>query len=183
MSVATVTSIKPEAKPERKTATRKPVQRRLTPAERAAEAERLAHAARVRKALRVVAIIGAIPVVAVAFDESYFHIVKLAVEMGQSQSGAHVLPLAIDGFMMVAAVAMLALPGAKMPWLCFAAGALVTLMGNALSVHPSHLGWYAPVAYVLAGWPAGALVLSAEMLLRSFLPPAPVRSRARRTAR
>lgn len=118
-----------------------------------------------RKVMRIVGIAGAVPVALVAIYVSYFHITKLAVEHGQSQSAAHLLPMAVDGLMLISAVAVIAQRAAKLPKFSFGAGAALTLAANALSVHHAD-----PVAYVLAATPAVALLFSAELLLRLCLP-------------
>jgi peptidoglycan/LPS O-acetylase OafA/YrhL len=122
--------------------------------------------ARARKVGRVLAIIGAAPVAVVAAYVSYFHITDLASRHGQSQSAAHLLPVAIDGLMLVAAVAVVAQRTARLPRAAFFVGAALTLGANILSVHDHG----DPVAYVVAAVPAGALLLAAEMLLRLTLP-------------
>jgi hypothetical protein len=129
-----------------------------------------AREAKARRMLRVFAIAGGVPVTLVAGYASYFHTVALACAHGQSQSTAHLMPVAIDGLMIVAAVAVIAHRNAWLPKIAFGAGALLTLGANVLSVHTPD-----PVAYVIAGTPALALLLSAELLLRLCLPAAPKR--------
>lgn len=121
--------------------------------------------AQARRTSRTIAGVGAAPLVGVAGYASYFHIVELSVRYGQSQSIAHMMPIAIDGLMIVAAVAVIADRAARLPKLTFAIGALMTLCANVLSVHQPN-----PIAYVIAGTPAVALLLSAELLLRLCLP-------------
>lgn len=81
-----------------------PTTKRPTAAQRSIAARE----ARARKIMRTIAIAVSVPVALVALDGSYFHIVPLALLNGQSQSSAHLLPISIDGLMLISAVAMLA---------------------------------------------------------------------------
>jgi len=145
----------------------------------AAQRSLAARRTRMRKAMKTVAISAGIPVAVVAGYLSYFHIATLALVNHQSQTAAHLLPVAIDGLVLVAAVAMIADRAAWLPRASFAIGALLTLGANVASVHPVATPF---IAYVLAGTPAVALLLSADLLLRLCLPAAPQRRRAQRKA-
>lgn len=151
----------------------------VSPRPSAAQRSIAARQARTRKVMRSLAITAGAPVALVALDASYFHIVPLAVLNHQSQTTAHLLPVAIDGLMLVAAVAMIADRAAWLPRFSFAIGALLTLGANIASVHPVATP---VIAYTLAGTPAVALLLSADMLLRLCLPAAPRRRTVPRKA-
>lgn len=121
--------------------------------------------AQTRRTMRAVAVVGTVPVIGVAGYASYYHITDLAVRYGQSQSISHLMPVAIDGLMVVAAVAVIAHRRDLLPKLAFLLGALFTLGANLMSVHQTE-----PGAYVVAGMPAVTLLVSAELLLRLCLP-------------
>lgn len=112
------------------------------PARRPTTAQRtiLAREARVRRLMRTVAISGATPVAVVAMVISYFHITSMAVRYGQSQSSAHLLPIAIDGLMIVASVATIAHRQARLPRVAFGVGTFAT----------SRRTW--PVCIILSRW-------------------------------
>lgn len=163
-ATATVTPIKAT----KSTTPRKP---RATTAERElaklrAENERRSDAA--RRGMRRLAGMGAGLVWFVDLYASYFHTCELAVRHGQSQSLAHMLPLSIDGLMLIAAIAVVALRGAWMPKLTFLFGASATIAANILSVQGHDV-----IGYGIAGLVAVSLIGSAELLLRLWLP-APV---------
>lgn len=174
MSIATVTPIE-KTKPA---TTRKPrptaTERELAKLQAAAEQR----ADKARRAMRVIAAIGAGIVWFIDLYASYFHGVHLAIEHHQSQSLAHMFPISVDGYMLVAAVASIAL-GHNVPWyrngakLAFLAGAMVTVLMNVLSVQG-----FDPIGYGEAGWTAISLIGTAEFLLRLWLP-TPVRARRR----
>jgi len=126
--------------------------------------------------MRNISVVGAVPVVSVAGYASYFHIAELTIRHGQSQSVGHLMPIAIDGLMIVAAVAVIAQRNAWFPKIAFCVGALLTLGANILSVREPNL-----ISYVIAAAPAVALLFSAELLLRQCLPVA-VKKKRRKTA-
>lgn len=171
MTAATVTDLK--TKVTKSTPARRP---RPTGAERElaklkAENERRADLA--RRGMRRLAGAGAGLVWFVDLYASYFHITELAVRHGQSQSLAHMIPLSVDGLMLIAAVAVVALRGSWMPKLAFLLGAGATIAANVLSVRGHDV-----IGYGMAGWVAVSLIGSAELLLRLWLP-TPVGRRAR----
>lgn len=131
----------------------------------AAQRTTAAREARTRKIMRLSAIPTGASVALVALYTSYFHIVALCVEHGQSQTAGHLTPVAIDGLMIVASIAMIGDRSAWIPRLAFTVGALLTLGANIASVHQPD-AW----GYVMAGTPAVALIASAEMVLHLCLP-------------
>lgn len=131
-----------------------------------------AREATARRVSRWVAIAGSAPVVAVAAFASYTHIAELAHRHGQSATISAMMPLGIDGLMIVAAVAMIADRAAKLPKVAFILGVVLTLGANILSVQQPD-----PISYVIAGAPAAVLVATSELLLRLCLPAAPKRRR------
>jgi hypothetical protein len=137
--------------------------KRPTAAQRTAAAREV----RTRKIMRLTAIPTGAVVALVALYTSYFHIVALCVEHGQSQTAGHLTPVAIDGLMIVASIAMIGDRSAWIPRLAFTVGALLTLGANVASVHQPD-AW----GYVMAGTPAIALIASAEMVLHLCLPAA-----------
>lgn len=125
-----------------------------------------------------ISIIGATPVLLVAGWISYFHIVETALGVGYSQSGAHIIPLAIDGIMVMSAIAIVATRQSKfsVAKLAFATGLAFSLAANLMQADPSVAG------YAFAGCPSILLIFTSELLLRQLVPPVRKRRRSRRRA-
>lgn len=113
--------------------------------------------------------VGTVAVAIVAAAGSYAHMRQLSLMAGQPGWLAWMLPASVDGMMIVASVAMT--DGRTIRWpsrLAFWVGIAASLAANVLSAHP---GWVAAhqetVASVVAAWPALALLLTVEILVRT----------------
>lgn len=101
---------------------------------------------------------------------SYRHAYELAIKNGENAWAAWALPLTIDGLIFSASMVILRANrhGAKVPgmaWVAMALGILATLGANVAHGVP-----YGIVGMLTAAWPAVALVVSFEMLMRLFKP-------------
>lgn len=130
----------------------------------AAQRSSAAREVRARKAMRIVALIGGVPIIGVALYNSYFHIVQLCIQHGQSQSAGHLTPFAIDGLLVVASIAGAANRRAPLPWIAFSIGALMTLGANVASVGSSD-----PIGIVMAAAPALGSIVGAPMIEGLFM--------------
>lgn len=125
-----------------------------------------ARAARTRTVMRAVALTGGLPVFAVALYVSYGHIRHVTLTGGESVATANIMALSVDGMLLVASVAMLAGYRTVSAYAAFVLGCLASLGANIFSA--VEVG--TPTAYVVAGWPAVAMIVTSEMLARMFLP-------------
>lgn len=116
-------------------------------------------------------------VAAIAATVSYMHIERLAVQLGQPELAAWLLPLSVDGTVCAASAALLwsareAIPAPRMARPVLALGVLATLAANA-DFGAAH----GIAGIVLSAWPAIAFVGSAEvafgMVRRSVVTPSP----------
>ncbi|MEV0391782.1 DUF2637 domain-containing protein [Polymorphospora rubra] len=92
--------------------------------------------------------------------------VAVALRFGERPEVAYVLPLSVDGMLVVASAAMMEdkRAGRRVRWsarLAFVAGVVASVAANIAAAQPS-LG-----ARIVAAWPAVALLLVVEMLTRS----------------
>jgi hypothetical protein len=100
-------------------------------------------------------------VAAIAAWASYRHMVHLAQHYGQPVDIAYLLPLSVDGMMVVASLAMVAAGRIRASAVAaFLIGIGASLWANGLAAEPN---W---VARVISAWPALALVLVVELLVR-----------------
>ncbi|MFB9236392.1 DUF2637 domain-containing protein [Plantactinospora siamensis] len=119
-------------------------------------------------------------VAAVAGFASYQHIYRVAINAGEHRSVSAVLPLAIDGLILVATLAMLDdKRNGRLPRLsariALAFGVLATLAANIASAQPT------VTARMVAAVPAVSFMLAVEVLARTgkpvaVPPPGPVRA-------
>jgi hypothetical protein len=105
-------------------------------------------------------------VASIAAWSSYFHMTTVGLHFGERPEVACVLPLSVDGMLVVASGCMVddKANGRKIPWsarLAFAVGVAASVGANVTAAHPS-VG-----TRIVAGWPALALLLVVEMLSRS----------------
>ncbi|MGC4895447.1 DUF2637 domain-containing protein [Micromonospora sp. DT31] len=110
-------------------------------------------------------------VASIAAWSSWSHMVHVALTFGERPEVALVLPISVDGMLIVASTAMVEDKRAARPvrWsarIAFTAGVAASVGANIAAAHPS-LG-----ARVVAAWPAVALLLVVEMLTRSQPAPA-----------
>jgi hypothetical protein len=116
--------------------------------------------------LRVARVVSTAAVASIAAWSSYFHMTTVGLHFGERPEVAYVLPLSVDGMLVVASGCMVddKANGRKIRWsarLAFAVGVAASVGANVAAAHPS-VG-----ARIVAGWPALALLLVVEMLTRS----------------
>ena len=128
-----------------------------------------ARAKRTRKILRIIGICGAAMVGLVAIWVSYGHIYHVSRIAGQSHMNATLIPVGIDGLLIVAGVAIVSGRKDYVTYGSFAFGVAASLSANILSAEGSIL------SYGIAAIAPIALVGASEMLLRMFFPQAPKR--------
>lgn len=121
---------------------------------------------RIRRSTVVVVLL----IAAFAAYISYRHAYELASHNGEDTASAWAWPLTIDGLIFSASMVILranrhAVKVPKMAWLAMALGILATLGANVAHGIP-----YGPVGMATSAWPAIALVVSFEMLMRLFKP-------------
>ena len=102
-------------------------------------------------------------VAGIAGYASYWHQVAVAQAAGEREELAHIMPLSVDGLLVVASIAMVdARAEGRRPsrWarLAFTVGIAASVGANVMSAHPTLLG------RLVAGWPALALLLVVETL-------------------
>ncbi|MEV0396687.1 DUF2637 domain-containing protein [Polymorphospora rubra] len=102
----------------------------------------------------------------IAAWSSWSHMVAVALRFGERPEVAYVLPLSVDGMLVVASAAMVEdkRAGRRVRWsarVAFIAGVVASVAANIAAAQPS-LG-----ARIVAAWPAVALLLVVEMLTRS----------------
>lgn len=119
-----------------------------------------------QKLMRRLAFAGAIPVGSVALIVSYGHIHDVTLLAGETPLTATIMGLSVDGLMLTAAVAIMSGRKSPLPYLAFMCGLFASVAANVLSAEGS------VVSYAVAAWPAIALTLTSELLLRlSFKTP------------
>jgi hypothetical protein len=104
-------------------------------------------------------------VATIAAVVSYMHVATLALRYGQPPLAAYLLPLSIDGMVATSSLVMLRAARAQLsaPWLArtgLVLAVVATLAANVAS--GAEHGW--PGA-LLAGWPAVAFIVSAEIAI------------------
>ncbi|WP_146231160.1 DUF2637 domain-containing protein, partial [Micromonospora sicca] len=113
-------------------------------------------------ARRLASIAGTVAVTVVAAVGSYDHMRTLALKAGQTPFLATVLPLSVDGMILVSTLALGDGRRSRWSaWLAFLVGVAASLAANVLVADPH------PVARVVSAWPAVALLLTVEVLARS----------------
>lgn len=120
-------------------------------------------------ATRVTSRAGAAAVAGIAAVASYAHMRELAAANGQSGTLAALVPLSVDGLLVVAAVAMADDRAAGLrprlsARLSFVTGVGVSIVANTLAAPDTLL------ARAISAWPAVALLLVVEMLSRAGKP-------------
>lgn len=104
-------------------------------------------------------------VASIAGYASYWHQVHVATLAGERTELAHIIPLSVDGVLVVASIAMVdaGREGRKPSWATrvgFVVGIAASIGANVMSAQPTLLG------RAVAAWPAVALLLVVEMLSR-----------------
>lgn len=110
-------------------------------------------------------------VAAIAAWSSWSHMVHVALRYGERPEVAYVLPLSVDGMLIVASAAMVEDKhnGRRVRWsarIAFTAGVAASIAANIAAAQPT-VG-----ARIVAAWPAVAMLLVVEMLSRAK-PPSP----------
>ena len=121
----------------------------------------------------------AVAVATIAAWSSWSHMVHVALRFGERPEVAYVLPISVDGMLIVASAVMVddKRAGRNVRWsarIAFIVGVAASVAANIAAAHPT------AGARVVAGWPAVALLLVVEMLSRSGRTTDP-RSRTHRT--
>lgn len=99
---------------------------------------------------------------AIAAVASYDHMRELALDDGQPPLLAALLPLSVDGMILVATLALGDGRRSRWSaWLAFLVGVAASLAANVIVARPD------AVARVVSAWPAIALLLTVEVLARS----------------
>lgn len=102
---------------------------------------------------------GALVVAAIAALASYSHMRAVALEYGQPELIADLLPISVDGMMAVATVALGDGRRSRWSaWLAFWTGVVASVLANVLAAEPSL------VARCISAWPAIAFVLVVEVI-------------------
>jgi hypothetical protein len=114
---------------------------------------------------RLASRLSAAVVAGIAAWSSYQHMVHVALGVGERPDVAYVLPLSVDGMLVVASVAMVddRRSGRKVRWsarVAFVAGVTASVAANVAGAQPT-VG-----ARIVAAWPAVALLLVVELLSR-----------------
>jgi len=105
-------------------------------------------------------------VAGIAAWSSYQHMVHVALTVGERPDVAYLVPLSVDGMLVVASTAMVddKRSGRKVRWsarLAFVAGIVASLAANVAAAH------HTVGARLVAAWPAIALLLTVELLSRT----------------
>lgn len=113
-------------------------------------------------ARRAASLAGTVAVTAIAAVASYDHMRALALTAGQSPSLAALLPLSVDGMVLVATVALGDGRRSRWSaWLAFFIGVAASLAANVMVAAPD------AISRAVSAWPAVALLLTVEVLARS----------------
>jgi hypothetical protein len=110
---------------------------------------------------RLASLAGALTVAAIAALASYSHMRGLALRYGQPEVIADLLPVSVDGMMVVATVALG--DGRRYrwsAWVAFWTGVGASVTANVLAAEPS------TIARSISAWPAVAFLLVVEVITR-----------------
>ncbi|MFI9559077.1 DUF2637 domain-containing protein [Nonomuraea endophytica] len=103
-------------------------------------------------------------VAGIAAVVSYRHMHTLALRHGESELGATLVPLAVDGMIVASSMSILLASrygrrGGALPWLLLIVGSLASLGANVAVADPTL------IARIIAAWPSFALIGAYEMLM------------------
>ncbi|HYS34215.1 MAG TPA: DUF2637 domain-containing protein [Pseudonocardiaceae bacterium] len=117
-------------------------------------------------ATRIARDVSTAAVAGIAAWSSWSHMVSVALRFGERAEFAYVLPVSVDGMLVVASTAMVEdqRAGRAVRWsarIAFVAGVAASVAANIAAAKPS------PGARIVAAWPALALLLVVEMLARA----------------
>jgi hypothetical protein len=110
---------------------------------------------------RFASVFSALVVASIAAVASYSHMRHLAIEYGQTEVIADMLPVSVDGMLVVATVALG--DGRRYrwsAWLAFWIGVVASIIANVLAAEPS------AIARCISAWPAIAFLLVVEVITR-----------------
>lgn len=110
---------------------------------------------------RTASIGSALVVAGIAALASYTHMRGLSLHYGQTEAIADLLPISVDGMMVVATIALG--DGRRYrwsAWLAFALGVVASVVANVLAAQPS------AIARCISAWPAVAFLLVVEVITR-----------------
>lgn len=116
--------------------------------------------------IRVLTALTVVALGAVAAVVSYSHALEVALGHGQAGLTAHLTPLTIDGLVLVAGLVLLDAARRRIRGQALAYVALALGIGATLAVNVLYGLDHGPVGAAVAGWPAVALVLTHELLMR-----------------
>jgi len=120
------------------------------------------------KTRRIISHTGTGTVAAIAGVVSYSHMRELAIHTGQPTALASILPLSVDGMMIVATIALTDGRAHKLAArVAFWLGVIASLAANLLASRPDL------EARLVSVWPAIALLLTIEVIANSAPKPAP----------
>src|SRR3954471_11262326 len=114
-------------------------------------------------AIRTVAGLTTVGLLGIAGAISYQHLLTLALEHGQHGWLGHAFPLSVDGVEIVASLRLLSDRRSRtrsgwLPWTALGIGTGFSLFANVATAQP------APIARVIAGWPAVAFLIAVKLL-------------------
>ena len=120
---------------------------------------------------RIARNLSTVAVAAIAAWSSWSHMVHVALRFGERPEVAYVLPISVDGMLIVASTAMVddQRTGRPVRWsarIAFLAGVTASVAANITAAQPTF------GARIVAAWPAIALLLVVEMLSRVRRTPA-----------
>ncbi|WP_051393653.1 DUF2637 domain-containing protein [Glycomyces arizonensis] len=102
-----------------------------------------------------------IAVAAVAAVISFIHIRELCLIAGQPEVVALIMPLSVDGLLLSASLSLITGTGNRFTaWLSFIVGVAASIAANVAVAEPN------TVARLVSAWPALALLLTVEHLIR-----------------
>ncbi|WFE22787.1 DUF2637 domain-containing protein [Solwaraspora sp. WMMD937] len=115
---------------------------------------------------RIARDVSTVAVAGIAAWSSWSHMVAVALKFGERPEVAYVLPISVDGMLIVASTVMVddRRAGRPVRWsvrIAFVAGVAASVAANIAAAQPT-LG-----ARIVAAWPAVALLLVVEMLSRA----------------
>lgn len=109
----------------------------------------------------ILARLAMVPILVAAAWNSYFHTVHVASAYGQDNISAHMLPLSVDGLMLIGSLIYSSATSRRSAWIAritLALGFGASFTANMLATNGGL------VAHVISGWYAISLLLGAELL-------------------
>ncbi|WP_327587292.1 DUF2637 domain-containing protein [Nonomuraea sp. NBC_00507] len=118
----------------------------------------------VDRSIRYTTLAGVLLVALVAAVVSFRHMHELCLRHGEDQLAAVLIPLAVDGTIVVASMSILLANrygsrGGMLAWTLLVVGSLASLGANIAVAEPSLIG------RIIAAWPSAALIGSYELLM------------------